>query len=44
MMPIVVGSDAAHTPSLLISFSSPSFAITRGGAQAKHAYSPGINC
>ena len=40
-MPIVVGSEAAQTPSLLISFSLPSSAITIGGAQAKHAVSPG---
>jgi hypothetical protein len=41
MIPIVVGRDAAHTPSLFIECSSPSFATTRGGAQAKHAVSPG---
>lgn len=41
MIPIVVGSEAAHTPYLLISFSSPSLATTKGGAQEKQAVSPG---
>jgi hypothetical protein len=40
-MPIVVGKDAAHTPSLFIYASL--FSITAiGTAQAKHAVSPGI--
>lgn len=42
IIPIVVGKDAAHTPSLFISYSSPSSAIIKGGAQAKQADSPGI--
>lgn len=38
---IVVGKDAAHTPSLLIFYSL--FSINaRGGIQAKQAVSPGI--
>lgn len=38
---IVVGSEAAQTPSLLISFSVFS-TNAKGGIQAKHAVSPGI--
>jgi hypothetical protein len=38
--PIVVGKDAAHTPSLLI-YPSVSSATANGVAQAKHAVSPG---
>ena len=38
---MVVGSEAAHTPSLFIWFSSSSDDTTSGGAQAKHAVSPG---
>jgi len=41
IIPMVVGSDAAQTPSRLMEFSSPSFATTKGGAQAKQAVSPG---
>ena len=41
-IPIVVGKLAAQTPSLLRVFSSMLEATTKGGAQAKHAVSPGI--
>mmetsp|Transcript_13556 Transcript_13556/g.50754 ORF Transcript_13556/g.50754 Transcript_13556/m.50754 type:complete len:204 (+) Transcript_13556:190-801(+) len=41
-MPIVVGSDAAHTPSRFSVFSSIPLATTSGGTHAKHAVDPGI--
>jgi hypothetical protein len=41
-MPIVVGREAAQTPSLLIVFSLPS-TTAKGEAQAKQAVSPGIS-
>jgi len=44
MIPMVVGKLAAQTPSLLIACSSPEFATTSGGAQAKQADSPGTKC
>ena len=40
-MPIVVGSDAAHTPSRLSVDSSIPDATISGGAHSKHASSPG---
>jgi hypothetical protein len=43
MIPIVVGKEAAQTPSLFIAFSSSSYATTNGGAHAKQADSPGYN-
>merc|ERR1719253_2085979 len=43
VMPIVVGSDAAQTPSRLMAFSSPSSATTIGGAHWKQASSPGTS-
>ena len=44
-MPMVVGSDAAHTPSRLRVFSSIPEATTSGGTHAKHAVAPGsITC
>lgn len=39
--PIVVGSEAAHTPSRLSVRSSISEATTSGGAHSKHAVRPG---
>ena len=39
---MVVGSDAAHTPSRLSVRSSMPEATTSGGTHAKHAVSPGI--
>lgn len=41
VIPIVVGKDAAHTPSLLI-WASLSSTTARGDAQAKQAVIPGI--
>ena len=41
-IPIVVGKLAAQTPSRLSVFSSIFEATTKGGAQAKHANSPGL--
>ena len=41
-MPMVVGREAAQTPSRFSVFSSMFEATTRGGAQAKHADSPGL--
>ena len=40
-IPMVVGSDAAHTPSRFNVFSSIPDATTSGGTHAKHAVSPG---
>ena len=40
--PMVVGSDAAHTPSRLSVRSSMPDATTSGGTHAKHAVSPGM--
>ena len=42
-MPIVVGRDAAHTPSRLSVRSSIPEATTSGGAHSKHAVSPGTS-
>ena len=42
MIPIVVGNDAAQTPSFFKVFSSIPWAVTNGGAHAKHASSPGM--
>ena len=42
MIPIVVGRDAAHTPSLFKLPSVPS-AMARGLAHPKHPVYPGIN-
>lgn len=42
-IPIVVGSDAAHTPSRLSVFSSMPDATMSGGAHSKHASSPGLS-
>lgn len=43
MIPIVVGKLAAHTPSFFMLFSSMPEATIKGGAQTKHAVSPGIS-
>ena len=40
-IPIVVGRDAAQTPSLFSVFSSIPEATTRGGTHSKHAVTPG---
>ena len=40
--PMVVGSDAAHTPSRFSVLSSMPEATTSGGTHAKHAVSPGM--
>ena len=42
MIPIVVGNDAAQTPSFFNVFSSIPWAVTNGGAHAKQASSPGM--
>jgi hypothetical protein len=39
---MVVGSDAAHTPSRFSVFSSIPDATTSGGTHAKHAEDPGV--
>ena len=45
MIPMVVGREAAQTPSFFSVFSSILEATTRGGAQPKQAVSPGTrNC
>ena len=41
-IPIVVGSDAAHTPSRRSVFSSIPDATIKGGLHAKHAVAPGF--
>lgn len=43
MMPIVVGRDAAHTPSRFSVRSSMPEATTSGGAHSKQAVSPGTS-
>ena len=42
MMPMVVGREAAHTPSRLRVRSSIPDATTSGGTHSKHAVSPGM--